>query len=209
MEKGVGSVEIDVQLTKDGVAVLHHDYNLKRLAGVSIRVSDLTYEELSLIVIGKDANGGPVHIATLSEALMEARDEIKLLIDLKPYGAGEELTREVIKLVQAFGMEEDVYIQSFDSYTLHQIREIAPNIKIGQILYFAFGDLSALDVDFYTVEQMMLTKDLVKRAHASGREIWVWTVNSKYNMKEVLKFDVDGIITDHPALAQSMVEIDL
>ena len=209
IEKGIQSVELDVQLTKDGVVVLHHDYNLERLAGVSARVSDLTYEELSRLTIGIDVNKEPVHIAMLSEALKEAKDQIKLLIDLKPYGAGDELAREVVKLVKTFEMEEGVYIQSFDSYTLHQIRESAPEIKIGQILYFALGDLSALDIDFYTIEQTMLTKELVKRAHASGREIWVWTVNSKQNMKEVLKFDVDGIITDHPVLAQSMVGIDL
>lgn len=209
IEKGMESVELDVQLTMDGVAVLHHDYNLKRLTGVTARVSDFTYAELSKLVIGMDENMEPVHIPMLSEALIEAEGRIKLLIDLKPYGSGDELAREVVKLVQTFGMEEDVYIQSFDSQPLRQIRELAPNIKIGQILYFAFGDLSMLDVDFYTVEQTMLTEQLVKRAHASGREVWVWTVNSKQNMKEVLKFKVDGIITDHPVLARSMVEFNL
>jgi len=209
IEKGIQSVELDVQLTKDGVAVLHHDYTLKRLAGISERVSDLTYDEISKLSIGMDANMQPVYIPQLSEVLTVTEGKIKLLLDLKPDGLGDDLAREVVELVQAFEMEEDVYIQSFDSHTLRQIRERAPDIKIGQILYFAFGDLSMLDVDFYTVEQVMLTEQLVKRAHASGREIWVWTVNSAHNMKEVLKFDVDGIITDHPVLAQSLVEIDL
>ncbi|MCR8659364.1 glycerophosphodiester phosphodiesterase [Paenibacillus endoradicis] len=209
IEKGIQSVELDVQLTKDGVAVLHHDYTLQRLAGVTERVSDLTYEEISKLSIGTDADMQPVHIPELNEVLNVAEGKIKLLLDLKPDGLGDELAKEVVELVQGFDMEEDVYIQSFDNHTLRQIRERAPEIKIGQILYFAFGDLSALDVDFYTVEQVMLTEQLVKRAHDSGREIWVWTVNSTHNMKEVLKFDVDGIITDHPVLAQSMVEIDL
>jgi len=53
----------------------------------------------------------------------------------------------------------------------------------------------------------MLTKQLVERAHAAGREVWVWTVNNKRNMKEVLKFKIDGLITDYPVLAQSMVEL--
>lgn len=208
IEKGIQSVELDVQLTKDGVAVVHHDYTLKRLAGVSERVSNLTYAEISKFSIGLDANDQPVYIPELSEVLTMTKGRIKVLLDLKPDGLGDELAREVVELVQAFDMEEDVYIQSFDSHTLKQIREKAPDIKIGQILFFAFGDLSMLDVDFYTVEQVMLTEQLVKKAHASGREIWVWTVNSRHNLKEVLKFDVDGIITDYPVLAQSMVEID-
>ncbi|MFF2885821.1 glycerophosphoryl diester phosphodiesterase membrane domain-containing protein [Paenibacillus sp. NPDC057967] len=208
IDKGIQSVEIDVQMTKDGIAVLHHDYSLRRMAGVPERVSELTYEELSRLAIGQDENLESIHIPTLAYALAEAQGRIKLLLDLKPYGPGDDLVREVVSLVQAYGMEQEVYIQSFDSYSLKQIRELAPDIKIGQILYFALGNLSALDVDFYTIEQVMLTDQLVKQAHASGREVWVWTVNTRRNMKEVLKFQIDGIITDYPVLAQSMVELN-
>lgn len=209
IDKGVQSVELDVQLTKDGVAVLHHDYTLKRLTGSDMRVADLTFEELSRLSIGMDADLEPVRIPPLSDALAEAQGRVKLLLDLKPYGPSEELAREVVKLVQAFEMEQDVYIQSFDGIALRQIRAEAPDIKIGQILYFALGDLSSLDVDFYTIEQVMLTEQLVGKAHEQGREVWVWTVNSSRNLKEVLKFKVDGIITDYPERAQSLVELDL
>lgn len=209
IDKGIQSVEIDVQLTKDGIAVLHHDYSLRRMAGVPERVSELTYEELSRLVIGQDENMESIHIPTLAYALSEAQGRIKLLLDLKPYGPGDDLVKEVVNLIQAYGMEEEVYIQSFDTHSLKQIRELAPDIKIGQILYFALGNLSALDVDFYTIEQVMLTDQLVKQAHAAGREVWVWTVNTRRNMKEVLKFQIDGIITDYPVIAQSMVELNL
>lgn len=209
IEKGFQSVEIDVQLTRDGVAVLNHDYNLKRMAGVPDRVPDLTYDELRKLAIGQDAEMADIPIPMLSEVLAEAKGRIKLLLDLKPYGPSEELAEEVVKLVHQFEMEEDVYIQSFDSYTLQLIREIAPDVKIGQILYFALGDLSRLDVDFYTIEQVMLTKPLVEQAHADGREVWVWTVNTERNLKEVLKFQIDGIVTDYPQLAQSIVELNL
>ncbi|RIX60355.1 glycerophosphodiester phosphodiesterase [Paenibacillus nanensis] len=209
IEKGVQSVELDVQLTKDGVAVLHHDYSLRRMAGIPESVSDLTYDELSRLSIGQDADLADIRIPMLSEALAEAKGRIKLLLDLKPYGPGEELVREVVTLVQQFEMEQDVYIQSFDGDTLKLIRAMEPDIRIGQILYFALGDLSKLDVDFYTIEKVMLTKTFVERAHADGREVWVWTVNSERNLKEVLKFQIDGIVTDYPVLAQSLVELDL
>lgn len=209
IENGIPSVELDVQLTKDGVAVLHHDYDLKRMAGQPARVADLTYDELRGFSIGRDAEGKAIPIPMLSEVLAEAKGQIKLLLDLKPYGPGEELVQEVVWLIQQFEMEDEVYIQSFDRTTLQHIRAIAPDIKIGQILFFALGDLTEIDVDFYTIEQVMLTEQLVEQAHANGREIWVWTVNDKRNMMEVLKFRVDGIITDEPALAQSLVELDL
>lgn len=209
IEKGIQSVEIDVQLTKDGVAVLHHDVNLKRMAGIPQRVPDLTYDQVSKLTIGRDTGNQPIRIPMLSEALAEAQGRSKLLVDLKPYGPSDDLVKKVVKLIKAFEMEQEVYIQSFDKTALLQIRELEPEIKIGQILYFALGNLSSLDVDFYTIEQTMLTDQLVDRAHAVGREIWVWTVNSRNNMKEVLKYKVDGIITDYPARAQSLLDINL
>lgn len=209
IDKGIQSVEIDVQLTKDNVAILNHDATLKRMAGMNAPVTDLTYAQISKLVIGHDAAGAPIPFATLEEVLAEAKGRIKLLIDLKPHGPSGPLVREVVRLIESFEMEDEVYIQSFDSNTLRQIRELSPDIRIGQIMYFAVGNLSSLDVDFYTVEQVMVTKQLVDRAHASGREVWVWTVNGRHDLKEMLKYQVDGLITDTPVLAQSMIGLDL
>lgn len=209
IDKGIQSIEVDVQLTKDGVAVLNHDATLYRMAGVKSRVSDLTYAQISKLTIGQDPDGLPIPITTLDEVLDVAQGQIKLLIDLKPTGPSGPLVQEVVRLVHDYEMEQDVYIQSFDSSTLRQIRQLAPEIRIGQIMYFAVGNLSSLDVDFYTVEQVMVTKQLVDRAHAAGREVWVWTVNGRHNLKEMLKFKIDGVITDTPETAQSMIGIDL
>ncbi|WP_339208046.1 glycerophosphodiester phosphodiesterase [Paenibacillus sp. FSL K6-3182] len=207
--QSIDAVEIDVQMTKDGVVVLNHDYNLQRMAGVPKRVSELDYEEIARLNIAK-AGGEPdeiVRIPMLSEVLGEVLGKSKLIIDLKPYGSGEQLAEHVVALIEQFDMVQDCYIQSFDRSTLQHIRSLNPEINIGQILYFALGDLSLLDVDFYTIEQIMLTEQLVERAHKKGREVWVWTVNSERNLKEVLKFEIDGIITDYPARAHNMVEL--
>lgn len=211
VEQGVDAVEIDVQLTKDGVVVLHHDYNLRRMTGESRRVNELTYEEVARLSLGNRANQLEEieRIPMLAEVLAEVQGKAKLIIDLKPYGPGGELAVQVVSLIGQFDMVQDCYIQSFDRQTLQQIRQLNPDIKIGQIISFAIGDLSQLDVDFYTVEQVMLTEQLVKSAHKKGREVWVWTVNSERNLKEVLKFEIDGIITDYPARAHNLVELNL
>ncbi len=211
VEQGIDAVEIDVQLTKDGVVVLNHDYNLLRMTGEPKRVSELTYDEVARLSLGKGGNELEEidRIPMLAEVLAEVQGKTKLIVDLKPYGPGEELAKQVVSLIEQFEMVQECYIQSFDRQTLRQIRQLNPDIKIGQILYFAVGDLSQLDVDFYTIEQVMLTEQLVERAHKKGREVWVWTVNSERNLKEVLKFEIDGIITDYPSRAHNMVELNL
>ncbi|MBW4840211.1 MAG: glycerophosphodiester phosphodiesterase [Paenibacillaceae bacterium] len=210
IDKGIQVAELDVQMTKDGVAVLNHDSDLRRMTGVRKRIADMTFAEVRQLSIGRDANGYPVHIPLLSSVLAEAQGRIKLLLDLKPNGSSSEaLAEEVVRLIKEAGMEEEVRVQSFDGVALSRIRELAPEIKIGRILFFALGDLSALDVDFYTIEQIMLTDFLLNKAHADGREVWVWTVNTRRDMKEVLKYPIDGMITDIPETAQSLVEVDL
>lgn len=209
IEKDYASVEIDVQMTQDGHVVLFHDLTLERMSGVPVRVSDLTFEQLSQIPIGYDSDMEPIFIPLLTQVLAASQEQIKLLIDLKPYGQGEELVQAVVRQVLAFEMENDVYIQSFDQTALRYVRTISSDIKIGQTLFFALGDLNDLDVDFYTIEQSMLTEPFVKKAHAAGREVWVWTVNTSKSLKEVLKYEVDGIITDYPERAYSIIELDI
>jgi glycerophosphoryl diester phosphodiesterase len=197
-------------MTKDGVAVLNHDSDLRRMTGLRKRVADMSFREVQQLSLGFDQNGYPIHIPSLSSVLAEAHGRIKLLLDLKPNGSSSDaLAEEVVRLIKEAGAEEEVRVQSFDGEALGRIRELAPEIKIGRILFFALGDLSKLDVDFYTIEQVMLTDFLVDQAHADGREVWVWTVNTRRDMKEVLKYQIDGMITDYPETAQSMVEVDL
>lgn len=210
IEKGVDAVEIDVMLTKDGVVILNHDYTFQRVAGVPYKVKDMTYEEVAQVDIGwkfsSDFAGEKV--PTLEMVLDELQDyNITLIIDLKPTDSTGELSREVVKLVEKFEMEEDVYIQAFDYPSLQAVREENSEIKIGQILYLVVGDLTKLDVDFYTIRQTMLSERFIKNARRLNREVWVWTVNKERNIKEVLKYDIDGIITGYPERVQRAIGI--
>ena len=101
-------------------------------------------------------------------------------------------------------MEDSVTIQSFNSTILKLVRDLNPEIELGQIMFYSSGDLTWLDVNFYTIKDNMLTKQFVDKAHALDREVWVWTVNSVINLNEVLRYDIDGIITDYPKRAQSV-----
>jgi len=51
-----------------------------------------------------------------------------------------------------------------------------------------------------------ITSNLVKQAHASGLDVFVWTVNNKSDMKRMIKKGVDGIITDRPDILRSIVK---
>lgn len=211
IDKGVDAVEIDVVLTKDDVVVLSHDEDLLRLAGLDLNIADTTYERLSKINIGKsfDFKFNGERIPKLSQVLEYAkRANIKVIIDVKVDEKEKIYAEEIMNLISFYEAEDLVLVQAFNTLFLEEVRKIHDTIEIGQVLFVSAGTLSKLDVDFYTIHESMLTDRFMQQAKKDNRDVWVWTVNEKRNMKEVLKYDVDGIITDSLDKAQDIIKIE-
>jgi len=51
----------------------------------------------------------------------------------------------------------------------------------------------------------MATRSFVRRAHRAGQDVYVWTVNDPAWMLEGLSRGVDGLITDKPDLARTVI----
>ncbi|MBC7960580.1 MAG: glycerophosphoryl diester phosphodiesterase membrane domain-containing protein, partial [Vallitaleaceae bacterium] len=185
LAKGVDAIEIDIQMTKDGILVLNHDLTLKRIARVDYKVSELTYEELQKIDIGdyyavyyKDE-----FIPTLDSVLDAAKGKAQLIIEIKSYSYNQELVEKLVQSLQEHDMVEQCMVQSFSYQALKAVRKLDSAIRIGQIIYVAAGNLNKLDVDFYTIKQVILSDTFVANAHRQGRQVWVWTVNNEINIK--------------------------
>jgi len=198
LAKGVQGVEIDVQMTKDGVIVLNHDDTLKRVAGVDKEVSDLTFAEVRQLEIGSSLGLTGERIPTLDEAIQEVKGKGFLIIDIKSKSNPDDIAQKIVDLIISNNMQSDTYVQSFYPSALKAVRNVNPDIRIGQILTALTGDLSVLDVDFYTINQNMVSDEFITSAHMLGRGVWVWTVNSDRNIREIIKYPVDGIISDNP-----------
>jgi len=210
IDKGVSTVEIDVTLTKDNVLVLSHDLDLQRVANNPIQIQHTTYEELKDIDIGSSFSeefAGET-IPTLEEILqLIEENHTDIIIDVKIADDESIYASEIARLVDKYDIEDLVSVQSFNPDFLQLMREQNEEINLGQILYLFAGNLSQIDVDFYTVRETMLTKRFVDHAKAENRDIWVWTVNNKQNIKKVLSYDIDGIITDYPERVQQIIGV--
>lgn len=204
---GATVIEMDIQMTKDGVLVLHHDTSLLRMAGVPESVSDFTYDELMKLEIGGrfDTAFTGEKIPTLKEALDVIKDRGEVLLDVKVNEKRDEVAKKILLELEESEMKAFSYIQSFDYGFLREIRKLDEEIRLGQILYAAFGRLDQLDVDFYTVQMGMLSQSLVKRAHDAERGIFVWVVKTEEDMKNTLQYDIDGIITSDVAMVSGML----
>lgn len=126
VEKGYG-IELDVQLTKDLVPVVFHDYNLKRACKVDKKVADLEYEELLQYKLFKSQE----RIPTFHEVLDCIQGRVPLIVELKiPWNPQNTCMAASRELSDYKGL---YCIESFNPFGLVWYKKNYPGIIRGQL----------------------------------------------------------------------------
>lgn len=197
MDEGVKYIELDVVETKDKQIVIIHDLNLKRLAKVDKKISDLTWSVIKDLTICSDDKSKVGHIMLLKDLVAMVKRDVILNIELKPNGSNdEELSSLVEDIIANYPRH---MICSFSQRSLKKIKDINPNRKVGLIMAVALGNYEEISyIDFYSVEETFITEDSVAKIHENGKQVFAWTVNDSASIPDYLDYKVDGIITDYP-----------
>jgi glycerophosphoryl diester phosphodiesterase len=207
IERGTGAVELDVQESADGEVVVIHDGDLMKVGGSPLRISEGTADELRAVDIGRWF--GPEftgqRVPTLAEVLELCRGRAHVLIELKFYGDEERLEERVIEIVERLGMEDEITTMSLRYASVQKMKELRPAWRAGLLTARAVGDLTTTSADFLAVNHGIASVAFVKRAHAAGKEVYVWTINDAINMSRMISRGADGLITDHPGRANEVI----
>ncbi|KEH92046.1 glycerophosphodiester phosphodiesterase [Clostridium novyi A str. GD211209] len=190
--------EIDVVESKDGEIFLCHDINLKKNIGIDKEAWQLNYDDI------KDYNNKVNPTRTYEDKKMPllthcidlAKGKIKLNIEIKASPNEKDIVKKVVDIIKEHNFEKGCVITSLDYETIQEVKRLDPKIKVGYIMFLAKGDIEKLNVDFYSMEESLVSPDTVYIAHSMGREVHVWTVNNINNMKRFIDMGVDNIITD-------------
>ena len=196
-ELGYRYLETDVRMSSDGVVYAIHDEALDRLTGSVDSVSALTAESLDLQRLDLREP-----FARL-EALYEAFPDARLNIDVKSDDA-VEATCEIILAQDAV---DRTCLSSFSHARLTRIRRILPDVATSastrEVVCAKFfprfllrPKAVCLQVPPRRGRIRVVTRRFVRRAHALGLQIHVWTVDDADEMHQLLDLGVDGIITD-------------
>ena len=125
MERGF-AIELDLQMSSDGVAMVFHDRTLERLTREAGPVADRTADELSAI----DLPGGSGTIPTLAQTLALVDGAVPLFIELKPhYGRTAVLAESVVRDLS--GYNGRVAAMSFDPEILPLLDRLDPALCRG------------------------------------------------------------------------------
>lgn len=208
IEAGADWVEIDVQETADGEVVVFHDSDFMKLAGVDLKIWDATMDQLRDIDIGSsfDASFKDERVPTLDEVLSACKGKVGVNIELKYYGHDESLEQRVLDIVDARGMSGDVIYMSLKLDAVKKMKRLRPDARVGLLMSVSAGDLQSLEADFLAVNANFVDRRFVQRAHEVNKDVYVWTVNDAIAMSSMVGRGVDGLITDKPALAKSILQ---
>ena len=120
------AIELDVQMTIDGVLVCYHDNNLKRLTGVDKDIRTLTYEEVSkLNVVNENFK-----IPTFSKTLEFVNGKVPLVIELKSQKQ-KGFEKKVCEILRNY--KGDFVVQSFDPLVMRRVQKIEPSFIRGML----------------------------------------------------------------------------
>jgi glycerophosphoryl diester phosphodiesterase len=206
IESGADYVEMDVQQTADGVVVLLHDRDLKRVAGLSRRLDEMSFDEVRRLDVGAwfDPVFAGERVPTLAEVIDLCRGRTRLNIELKFFGPDRRLAEAVAGIVSEKGIESDCLITSLEYDGLVETKRHHPQLRTGLTVAHALGDVSRLQVDALSVRAEFLSDELLSAARRLGREVHVWTINDARQMTWQIKRGVDNLITSDPDLARAV-----
>jgi glycerophosphoryl diester phosphodiesterase len=202
MDAGATYAELDVQHTRDRVIVVVHDGDLMRMGDDPRRVGELTAAEIAAIDIGRkhDAKFAGEVPPTLEEVIELVRGRMRINIELKYNVPDPGLAPAVVELLRRNDFLDQVVITSLDYAALKQVESLEPRLRTGHIVTAAVGNVVRTEADFLSLNAAQATPSLIRRAHAAGKEVHVWTVNDPELMLRMIERGVDNVITDDPAL---------
>lgn len=217
VEAGADMVEVDVQLSADGVPFLFHDDTPERTTNVDEvfpdRVEDpitsFTWDELQQLDAGTWFRGGfeGTTIPSLDDVAAAVGPDVGVDIELK---SPENSPGLVEAVVEALGTEawadlvagDLVIVSSFDIEATRAFSEQLPDVPawpiIDEIPDQQWVDDVADHAAGIKADYRYLTAETYAYAEAADLPVWAWTVNNLTDLPELVDLGVTAIVTDAP-----------
>jgi glycerophosphoryl diester phosphodiesterase len=216
---GADGVELDVRLSRDGAVVVHHDAALERTTNGRGPLAALTADELARLDAGYHF-GAPDHpyrgrtggIPTLQQVL-QRYPNARFIVELKLND--RDLAHRVIDDIRAADAVERVALGSFGTRVLRAAREYEPRVRTGSsreetrlALYRSWvrcpvrrPPYDEFQVPEWAGSTRVVSPRFVRYARESGLAVHVWTVDAETDMRRLLGWGVNGLISDRPDIA--------
>lgn len=212
----IDGIETDIQLSHDGVTVLWHDDDLKKLGQSDKRIDDLDHAQMQAMNFAAHfAGAAPEGVMSLREFVTAYRTRCGLLLEIKRY-PGEPEAQQQIKVRQALELAgapegDRVLASSFNLESLVYAHRIAPqfplvfNLEPEHDAAFAQHTLDEHPrLRGLCVHRSTLDEAMMNVVRQRGKLIAVYTCNTDDDIQRALTLGVDVLISDLPQKALQM-----
>lgn len=198
-------IELDVQVSRDGVVVVSHDENIRRVSGVEREIAQVDWADLKAVDVGawKASQYQGETLPLLADVLANMPTGKTIQVEVKP--AVSNLA-PVIAVLKAARRDVDIWLMSFDFALLVALRRALPDLKTLFLLEKASalavqaviakvreGGFTGADVDYRAVDEAF-----VQSFHEAGLVLGVWTVDEASVAKQMVAWGVDMVASNCP-----------
>lgn len=200
-QMGADMVELDVRRTADSTLAVHHDDHL----------------EDGRVIVDLVSSQIPKYVPDLASAL-RACDPMGINIEIKnsqpdaDFDSSCSICAPVVAVVHELDLRERVLISSFNPKVIVESARLDPQIRLAQLIppqvdHFEWlagaveNGCEAIHPHFWPV-----TPELIREAHEHGLMVNVWTVDDPEIMTRLVDWGVDGLCTNRPDVARSMLD---
>lgn len=221
---GADGLELDVRLSADGVPVVHHDPTLDRTTGGSGPLAIRTAAELAHIDAGyRFAAGGAFPFRNQGVGIPALRDvlrrypDTRIIVEMKV--DSREMGEAVAREVRLAGAAARICAAGYGRRSAAAARAALPEMaasachaEVRLAVYRALAGWPVRRVPYggYQVPEhagllRIVSPRFVRGAHKAGLRVQVWTVDEEMEMRRLLEWGVDGLISNRPDLAVRVV----
>ncbi|MBO8171334.1 MAG: glycerophosphodiester phosphodiesterase [Bacillaceae bacterium] len=203
---GANGLELDVQLSRDGQAVVIHDLTLDRTTSGSGAVRHLTLRQLKRFSAGSWFHPRFRHcrIPSLEDVLQQlAPHPVYFNIELKNLIVPMHgIEKEVIRLLRQYQVKNRAILSSYNLDSLEKIKIIDPTIQTA-LLYFGkletpWKTAADLHASYVHPPANVVNHHFVTTCHRYGLRVHPYPVNDTRTFATLYKNGIDGVITESP-----------
>ena len=227
LDLGVNTLELDLQLSRDGKVVVSHDSYIMD-GGSRKYLFNLDYEEIRRYDIGSSpdpawperkciAAGIPLLEELIDSVEAYTREKgyspVRYNIEIKTeHSNGEGVIRPIYhdfvdacaRIFLSKHLDDRLVVQSFDHRALNFMNEKYPEFKLSYLVSVGSGDFDTFMSRLRFVpawlspHYSLVNEELVRKCREKGMRIVTWTVDAPQDMQRMIDLDVDAVITNYP-----------
>ena len=199
---GADMIEVDVQLTRDGRAVLFHDERMERTTDGCGRLDRLRYREVVRLDAGTwfAPRFAGQRVLLASQALRLMPRSMRVNVELKRTAHPRVLLARLSRVLAAPAARSRVLLSSFVPSLLRpwQRRGWATALICDRDAGGSLTRAARLGCVAWHPQERLATPARIARAHAAGLRVHPWVVDDPARARQLIRCGVDGFFTNDP-----------